>query len=236
MAHAWYKFVRFTVRTLLFKIGLGGLRTIDEHNVPDQGPVIVAPVHFSYLDPPVVSCGMRRRITFMAKEELFRHRIFGALIRSLGAFPVKRGEGDTEAIRLTMRLLEEGNAVLMFPEGTRGDGIALGQISRGVSMIAKRTGAKVVPIGINGTQVALPKNAKKLRRQATTLVFGKPFTYADVADGLSEREARERFAVELEARLIEATHRAGLDLKTSANSSDSTADARLAPASGPPLP
>lgn len=232
----WYRIVRSTVKNLLFRLGLGGLRTVHEERVPLTGPVIVAPVHFSYLDPPVVSCGMRRRITFMAKEELFRHRVFGSLIRSLGAFPVKRGEGDTEAIRLTMRLLEEGNAVLMFPEGTRGDAVTLGPISRGVGMIAKRTGASIVPIGINGTQIALPKTAKKLRRYATTLVFGEPFTYAEVTQGLSEREGRERFVEVLTERLISATKEAGLELKTSSNSSDSSADARPSAASETLLP
>lgn len=150
----------------------------------------------------------------MAKEELFSHRIFGGLIRSLGAFPVKRGEGDTEAIRVAIKCLENGEAVLMFPEGTRGDGITMNPINRGVGMIAKKTGAPVLPVGVVGTNRAWPRGAKKLRRSKIILAYGKPFTYASCAEGVSDREARDKFALELESRIIEQCRLAGLELRS----------------------
>lgn len=232
----WYAFIRWLVRNAFFRLGLGGLRSVDETNMPRSGAVIVAPVHFSYLDPPAVACGTRRSLTFMAKEELFRHGLFGWLIRSLGAFPVRRGESDTEAIRLTLRLLEEGRAVLMFPEGTRGNGTTLGPITRGIGMIAKRSGAPILPVGIVGTFEAWPKGAKKLKRHRITLVYGKPFTYEEITKGMPEREGREAFAKAVEAALIEACARGGLQLRTSPSGSSSTSASRLPEGSVPPSP
>src|SRR2546423_1620035 len=95
---AWYAFVRWAVRTFYFGLVTGGMRSVGEENIPRTGGVIVAPNHTSNLDPPVTSCGTKRPIAFMAKEELFKG-IFGKIIASLGAFPVRRGETDTESIR-----------------------------------------------------------------------------------------------------------------------------------------
>jgi 1-acyl-sn-glycerol-3-phosphate acyltransferase len=162
-----------------------------------------------------VACGTNvRQLTFMAKEELFKG-FFGKIIASVGAFPVRRGESDTESIRKTIALLEEGRAVLVFPEGTRGDGVHIGPINRGVAMLAKRTNAPVLPIGVIGTHVIAPKGQKKMKRHRITIAYGKPFTYSEVATGPSEKENRELFAQELERRLIELCSANGLPLRTS---------------------
>jgi 1-acyl-sn-glycerol-3-phosphate acyltransferase len=117
---AWYAFVLRLVRNGFFRLITGGLRSIGEENIPKTGGVIFAPNHISNLDPPAVACGTnKRQLAFMAKEELFKG-LFGKIIASVGAYPVKRGESDTESIRKTMALLDEGRAVLVFPEGTRG--------------------------------------------------------------------------------------------------------------------
>jgi 1-acyl-sn-glycerol-3-phosphate acyltransferase len=149
---------------------------------------------------------------FMAKEELFRNKLIGGLLRSVGAFPVKRGEGDTESVRHTIDLLESGEAVLIFPEGTRGDGVTMGPLNKGVGLIAKRTGVPIVPVGVVGTHVALPRGAKKLKRHPITLVYGTPFTYAEVSVGLSDREARTRFAEVLSERIRAACAAAGYEV------------------------
>lgn len=207
----WYAFVRTTVRNLFFKLRTGGLRSVGEKNVPMEGGIIVAPNHLSHLDPPSVACGMKRQLTFMAKEELFRG-IFGKIIRSLGAFPVRRGETDTESIRKSIEFLNEGRALLVFPEGTRGDGKHLLPINRGVAMLAKRTGVPVVPVGIVGSHLILPKGQKKIKRHCLTLVYGEPFTYASVAVHASEKENREAFSQELARRIVALCASEGLNL------------------------
>lgn len=203
---AWYWFVRNLVRLLFFGAG-GGFRVCGVDRVPRNGPVIVAPVHVSTLDPPAVACGLPRMLAFMAKAELFKFPVFGSLIRSLGAFPVRRGEGDTEAVRLTLKLLDEGRAVLVFPEGTRGDGRTMLPVNRGVAMLAKRSGALVLPVGLSGTVKRLPRGASFPRLGRVTVWFGEPFRYADISG--SGKEQEKAFSAELQSRLLTACREAG---------------------------
>jgi 1-acyl-sn-glycerol-3-phosphate acyltransferase len=232
----WYAFVRWVVRVFYFGLMTGGMRSVGEKNVPRKGPVIVAPNHVSNLDPPITSCGTKRQIAFMAKEELFKG-LFGKLIGSLAAFPVRRGEGDTESIRKAIALLEAGNALLVFPEGTRGDGETMLPINRGVAMLAKRTGAQVVPVGIAGTNIVMPRG-RKGRRHRITITYGAPFTYASIAEGRTDKEAREVFARELESKILALCAQGGYELK-SASSAQRSAEcpdpgtAALAPPSEP---
>jgi 1-acyl-sn-glycerol-3-phosphate acyltransferase len=197
----WYRFVNWLVRTVYFGIGTGGLRAVNPENIPMSGPVIVAPIHVSHLDPPSTACAMpHRRLRFMAKEELFKGP-FGKIIASLGAFPVHRGEGDMEAIRKSIEMLNDGEALLVHPEGTRGDGVHMLPVNKGVAMLAKRTGAPVVPVGIIGSNIVMPRGKKKGKRHRITIAFGKPFTYTDVAKGENEKEAREVFCRVLSERI-----------------------------------
>lgn len=207
----WYKFIRWLVRNTFFRY-TGGLKAVDKNNVPKEGGVIVAPNHVSHVDPPAVGCACPRDLRFMAKEELFKG-IFGWLIASLGAYSVKRGEGDTEAIRKTIALLEAGEAVLVFPEGTRGDGQHLQPMEKGATMLAKRTGAWVLPVAIVGSHIVLPKGKSKLGKSQIKIAYGEPFKYEDVLPGGTEKERREEFAKELQARLLKLCEQHGLPLK-----------------------
>jgi len=210
----WYRAVRGTVRSVFFGLRTGGLRGIHESRVPGKGAVILAANHMSHLDPPAVGCATRRELTFMAKKELFKG-LFGKIIASLGAFPVSRGEGDTESIRHSMELLEQGHALLLFPEGTRGDGKTLQELNRGVAMLAKRTGAPVVPVGVVGTEIVLPRGAKKMTRHPIKICFGEPFTY-DAMPGATDREKREAFTAELASRIVALCRENGFMLASSA--------------------
>lgn len=215
---AWYAFVLRLVRNVFFKLITGGISSVGEENIPKAGAVILAPNHVSNLDPPAVACGTnRRQLRFMAKEELFKG-LFGKIIASLGAYKVRRGESDTESIRKTIQFLEEGRAVLVFPEGARGDGVTLGPLNRGVAMLAKRSGAPVVPVAVVGTHVIFPRGAKKLRRHKIVIAYGEPFTFEDVATAASERDNREIFTRELENRLIQLCGANGLPLKSASES------------------
>jgi 1-acyl-sn-glycerol-3-phosphate acyltransferase len=224
----WYAFIRWLVKVAYYN-GHGGITPVNPENMPATGGVLLAPLHLSHLDPPAAAVASRRRLRFMAKDELFtKNKLFGALITSLGAYPVKRGAVDTEAIRRTIALLAEGEVVLVFPEGTRGDGETIQDMSPGVAVLAKKTGVPVVPMAIIGTNIVMPQGKFKGRKHPMTLAFGKPYTYKDVATGASERENRELFLSDLQQRIARLCHENGLPLKIAPKHSGSEAGSNLA--------
>lgn len=203
----WFAFCRSFVYNVFFRFS-GGLEVIGKENIPENGPLIVAPLHVSHLDSMAVACGMKHPVQPMAKEELFKG-IFGKLIRSLGAFPVKRGENDPEAIRSAIAVIERNEVVLLFPEGTRGDGVTMLPINRGVAMLAKRTNAPVMPIGLVGTFDRWPRGSSKVKRGRVKVVYGKPFTYSEVATAGNEKANRELFSRILGERIAELCNQHG---------------------------
>jgi len=213
MRGAWYDFVRWLVRNTFFR-ATGGLKGIGRENVPKTGPVIIAPNHVSNLDPPAVACTCPRRLNFMAKEELFKVPILGPIIRSLDAFPLKRGEGDMEAIRHAMAQLEKGMTLIVFPEGQRGDGVSIQPMTKGVTMLARKTGAVVVPVGIVGSHKVLPRGQSKPKRGKISIAYGQPFTYSDI-EKEHGKAAKDVFGDELQKRILELCQKNGLALKTS---------------------
>lgn len=215
----WYWFVRNFVRRFVFG-ALGGMRVLHEDRVPAEGPIILAPNHVSTLDPPIVACASPRTLAFMAKEELFRPPVFGPLIRSLNAFPLKRGKGDIEAVKMALRLLEARYALLIFPEGTRGPGEVMLPFESGVYALARKTGAPVVPVGVCGTARVLPKGSKMPRRGRMTVAFGRPMLAADYGAG---EEAKRAFLADLEAQIVELTTEGGDPIKAAPARLDQTA-------------
>jgi 1-acyl-sn-glycerol-3-phosphate acyltransferase len=216
MRGAWYDFVRWFVRNTFFR-ATGGLKGIGRENVPKQGGVIIAPYHVSNLDPPAVACTCPRRLNFMAKEELFKVPILGPIIRSLDAFPLKRGEGDTEAIRHAISQLEAGKTIIIFPEGSRGDGISIQPLTKGATLLARKTGATVVPVGIVGSHKVLPKGQSKPKRGKIVIAYGQPFTYADI-EKQHGKAAKDAFGVELQKRILALCRENGLPLKSEPSS------------------
>ena len=134
-----YGFARVVLGTgyrLIYRIRAEG-----QEHIPRSGGVILCGNHVNAQDPIMIGLASPRPVCFMAKEELFKPPVFGPLIRSLNAFPIRRGDGDAGAIRQAVRALEEGRALIVFPEGTRGDGEHLGDIQAGLIMLAKRSNA-----------------------------------------------------------------------------------------------
>ncbi|WP_138753477.1 lysophospholipid acyltransferase family protein [Paenibacillus sinopodophylli] len=141
-----YLFFRFLLRvlyTVLFRLEARG-----RDNIPADGPVILASNHLSNFDPPTVGVKVKRKVHFMAKEELFKIPVFGPGIRAVGAFPVKRGGVSKDAIKSSIAMVKEGNVLGIFPEGSRNN--QGGAAKKGAAMIAVRSGAVVVPVAIIG--------------------------------------------------------------------------------------
>lgn len=144
---------------------------IGQENIPAEGKVIICANHQSAQDPMALATYIKRKIFFMAKKEVFSVKLFAKVISALGAFPVARGENDLGAIRTCFKLLKEEKALGIFPEGHRFTDGEMHAAQNGVSMIALRSGAKVVPVYINGNYAPF----KKMR-----IVIGKSVDLGDL--------------------------------------------------------
>jgi 1-acyl-sn-glycerol-3-phosphate acyltransferase len=142
-----YRFLRAIARLLYALVYRMEARGIG--NIPETGPVILCCNHKSLQDPITMGIWVPRKVHYMAKAELFNVPLLGWLIRSVGAFPVKRGGVSKEAIRTAISLLQEGKVMGIFPEGTRNQTVGMGK--RGAVTMAIRSGASVVPVAIVGS-------------------------------------------------------------------------------------
>lgn len=140
------------------------------------GPVILAPTHRSNLDSPLVATVGDRRARALAKESLFSNRFFAWYITCLGAFPVARGTADRDAMRAARTLLDSGEQLLVFPEGTRQVGDVVGELFDGTAYLASKTGAVVVPVGVAGTDAAMAPGDRFPRRKRVVIVVGEPLS------------------------------------------------------------
>lgn len=153
------------------------LRTFHAHRIPSSGPVLLVSNHQSHLDPPIIALSVRGRpVRFVARASLFKGRGFSALIRALGAFPLRDGEGDVGAVRAAMACLNAEQPVLVFAEGSRtGDG-RVGEFKRGVVLLLKRVRCPVTPIAIEGAYQTWPRGARRPRLWGSRIVtvVGEP--------------------------------------------------------------
>jgi glycerol-3-phosphate dehydrogenase (NAD(P)+) len=154
------------------------LSRIGREHIPAQGPVILASNHRSFLDPFVIAVMARRPIYFVAKKELFINRSVAWLLASLGAFPIDRHGADHDAMATAKVILQRGDGVLIFPEGTRIRPGALGTPRRGVGRLALETGAPVVPVAVHGTEAV--RRRWRLRPHKVRIRAGAPLTFPQV--------------------------------------------------------
>jgi len=159
-------------------------------NLPKEGGAIIASTHTATLDPVLLGCAFPRPLAFMAKEELFRFPPFAALIRALGAFPVRRGEPDRRALRKAFSLLRQGRCLVIFPEGTRNSGSQLRSPELGVALLAAWAKVPVIPVAIFGSEQLIPKGKFLPRPTPLRVRVGHPLWF----EGDGRRESLETFA------------------------------------------
>ncbi|HEX9859652.1 MAG TPA: lysophospholipid acyltransferase family protein [Nitrospirota bacterium] len=158
-------------------------KVVGEENVPKEGPVIIACNHASNLDPVIVGVAMWRRVNFMAKEELFTTPAVSFFLRSWRSFPISRERLDKTMLKTILGKLKDGEALGVFPEGTRGDGDNFLPVKPGIGMIVSMSRAPVIPVYIKGSYLTLAKAHKKLRFVPIKIVFGSPVDFSGVAGG-----------------------------------------------------
>lgn len=166
----FYRFCQI-VLPIVFKIWLRW-EIIGEENIPRKGAAVIAANHISAIDPPAIGSSSSRKMHFMAKAELFRKKWFAAIIRRMGAFPVRRGGADRQAVKTALNLLKSGEIVAVFPEGTRSKTGKLGAANSGAFMFAARTHCDIIPCCIYGSDLKRHSGWPKV-----IITFGKPLPY-----------------------------------------------------------
>lgn len=202
-----YAIGQFLLR--LFYYPVFRMRVRGRENLPRGGPVLLCSNHAAKRDPVILGVAQRRQVFYMAKEELFQNRFLGGLLRRLGAFPVLRGSGGTDALQEAYDLLD-GNAVVgVFIEGTRSKTGELGRPKTGAALLAYRTKAPVVPVSITGEGGKPPRAF-----QRTIVSFGRPIPAAelDIPDDSSMqlRKASRKIMGEIAALRTESLKELGV--------------------------
>ena len=165
-----WKLTKFTIRRVLYPYFR--VRVIGAEHLDIERAVIVAPTHRSNLDSPLLGAAATRRIRALSKESLFSAKPFAWYLSRLGAFPVKRGTADRESMRVARELLELDEPLLVFPEGTRQTGNQVAEMFDGTAYLAAKSHAPVIPVGIAGTEGAMPPGTRFPRRSTVTIVIG----------------------------------------------------------------
>src|SRR5215213_6626416 len=185
-----YRVVRIVLTPIILL--LYRFRAIDVMNVPDRGPVLIAPNHFSVWDHFFVAVLLRREVHFMAKSQLFKPPVIDFIINHGGVFPVRRGQRDEEAFITAHTIFDRGGMVLMYAEGGRSRSGKLGQPKPGIGRLALESGVPVVPVAIHGSEDV--REFRRLRFPKVTVQYGEPVSFPAVEQPTREQsqEASEQ--------------------------------------------
>lgn len=170
--HVLYRVVRLVVGGFckaFWRVRVRGL----EH-IPGDGAFILSPVHRSNIDTPLVALMGKRMVRFMGKDTMWKFTISDWFFTSMGGFPVHRGTPDRDALRSCEKLLADGQALVIFPEGTRRRGPVVDEVFEGPAYLSGKLQVPIVPVGIGGSEGAMPKGSKGIRPVKVTIVVGEP--------------------------------------------------------------
>ena len=209
---ALYVFVRNVIVgfcKLFWRLSVEG-----REHIPATGPFILSPVHRSNIDTPLVAACTSRKVHYMGKQEMWKYKLSAAFFTAMGGFPVNRGSADRDALRKCVDYLNRGEPIVIFPEGTRRSGPVVEEMFEGAAYVSTKTGAPIVPVGIGGSEGAMPKGAKFLKPVKCHLIIGPPLhPEAGVEPGKAPRRAvrelNERLQAELQRLFDEAQKKVG---------------------------
>jgi len=179
-------------------------RVIGAENMIEEGPCIIAANHCSNLDPPLVGIACKRAIHYLGKKSLLDWPLLGPVFPQLNVIPVDQKNADRSALMGAIRVVRNGGAVLIFPEGTRSPDGRLQKAQPGIGMIALKTSAPIVPVGILGSYQAWPSDKVTLRRSPIKLIIGKPLSLFEQWEGSGReyQKASDMIHASLEACLL----------------------------------
>ena len=177
------KIILQTVSFLCTRLHVNG-----RENIPQMGPLIIVPNHMTYAEPQLIGMLVKRKMRFATIKGFFHHKFVKIIMESLGCFPVYQGVADRKSIRLMEQYIKDGYALVIFPEGTRSLQAQLIPALDGTALIARRTGALILPVGISGTDKMRNWNWI-FKRPVITVNFGKPFHLPSDNHKLSRAEA-----------------------------------------------
>lgn len=171
----WYFAMTNSMRVAL--LALTRWKVDGKEAVPPRGPLIIVSNHLSHIDPPMLAASIPRTISFLAKQELFGHPAFGRMIKMYGALPVNREQGGTnkDSLGRVLRVLDRDGVIGVFPEGTRSKGGGMQRARAGVALLAIRSNAAILPVGIAGSE-KIHGMGFLFTRPQITVTIGEPFT------------------------------------------------------------
>jgi 1-acyl-sn-glycerol-3-phosphate acyltransferase len=185
----WFYYMSRVILIIFFFL-LTRRQVKGSENIPMQGPLLVVSNHLSLADPPLLGISLKRKMAFVAKNQLFRFWLLSWALRNLGAFPVHRGQQDRQALRQTYQVLADSRALIIFPEGMRSRNGHLRPAFFGAAQIASRSGAPILPVGISGTE-KLEHLSWWWRRPQVTVNIGHPFSLPPLRSNMTKGERME---------------------------------------------
>jgi 1-acyl-sn-glycerol-3-phosphate acyltransferase len=211
-----------------------------EHVRGLEGPVLLVANHVSNADAPLIGSfvtpALGRRIYWLGKQEALDWPVVGKLLQLNAVIGIQRGSADVEAFRSAKRVLDEGHVLIVFPEGTRSPTGALREAKEGTTILAQRTGARIVPIGVSGTRRVWPRGQRLPHptRGRVILRVGEPFTISATGSGAERRAAQVAATTEIMTRIAALLPPAQRGVYATRVAADASASVRLAEAPAGP--